>query len=375
MKTPRLIVLLFLLISTISCIVNYVPNINDFEEALVVEGLITDQPGIYTIKILTSQSLWKRQYAKPLKGCVVSVSDDQGHIYTFKESIYSGIYNSDPANFRGVAGRVYTLHLKTTTESVNFNYESLPMKMIPVPSIDTVYYEKKVFGQSNMPVEGCNVYLNTHDPTNRCRFYRWEYSETWEFHLSYNFPNKVCWLSNNSKEILIKNASLHSEAGVTKQPVISIANPQDRFSVKYSILVNQFSLNEDEYFYWERLKNTTDQTGGLYDIIPSDIPNNIYCIEEPYKKVLGYFGVSAVSSKRLFIKDKFAPMDMYSKCFTDTFFTSRPDTIAGKLGWEFWTLIDNSKKVPPYIVYTLDRSCVDCTTRGTNIKPVFWEDY
>lgn len=257
MKTPRLIAILFILISTLSCIVNYIPDINDFEEALVVEGLITDQAGINTIKISTSQSLWKRQYAKPLKGCIVSVSDNLGHIYTLKESVYSGVYNSDPANFRGVAGRLYTLHIRTTTESVNFSYESQPMKMIPVPPIDTIYYEKKVFGRSNMPVEGCNVFLNTHDPTKKCRFYRWEYSETWEFHISYNFPNKVCWLSNNSKEILIKNASLQSETSITKHPVLSIANPEDRLSVKYSILVNQFSLNEDEYFYWERLKNTT----------------------------------------------------------------------------------------------------------------------
>ncbi len=246
--------------------------------------------------------------------------------------------------------------------------------MIPVPPIDSIYYEKKIFGQSNMPVEGCIVYLNTHDPSNKCKFYRWEYSETWEFHLSYNYPNKVCWKSNNSAEILIKNASLRNEAGVIRHPVLSAANPEDRFGVKYSILVKQFSLNEDEYFYWERLINTTDQTGGLYDFIPAAIPNNIYCVEEPDKKVLGYFGVSAVSSKRLFIKNKFTPVDMYSKCFTDTFFTSMPDTISSKLGWEIWTLIDNSKKVPPYIVYTMDRSCVDCTTRGTNIKPDFWND-
>jgi hypothetical protein len=374
MKAKRLIAILFVLIFTMSCVVNYVPNISDYEEALVVEGLITDQPVVHSVKISTSQSIWKRLYSKPLKGCLVSITDNQGHTWPLKESSYSGVYNTDPANFRGVAGRVYTLHLKTTTEPVNFSYESNPMKMIPVPPIDTLYYEKKIMGHSDMPVEGCNIYLNTHDPANKCRFYRWEYSETWEFHLSYDFPNKVCWLSNNSKEILIKNASLQPGAAVARQPVVSISNPQDRFSVKYSILVNQFSLNEDEYLYWERLKNISGQTGGLYDIIPSDIPNNIFCVEEPNKKTLGYFGVSAVSSKRLFIKDDFPAMDMYSRCFTDTFFTSRPDTIVSKLGWEIWTLIDNSKKVPPYIIYTKDRNCVDCTTRGTNIKPLFWDD-
>jgi len=184
----------------------------------------------------------------------------------------------------------------------------------------------------------------------------------------------VCWISNNPAEILIKNASLHAEASIIRHPVISITDPVDRLSVKYSILVNQFSLNEDEYFYWERLKNTIDQTGGLYDLIPATIPNNIYCLEEPYKKVLGYFSVSAMSSKRLFIKDNFAGINtMYERCLSDTIFTTMPDTIAGQ-GWVIWIIKDYSDKVPSAVIYTVDRGCVDCRTRGTNIKPVFWND-
>jgi hypothetical protein len=376
MKYLKFIIVFLISFHLYGCISNFIPaGLNEDDEILVVEGLITDQPGINTIKLDISQPLWKNKFPRPLSGCVVTISDDTGHTYPLKESVIFGTYITDPAGFRGTVGRTYTLHIKTINQPVNYSYESLPMRMIPVPPIDSLYYEKKQFSQPHqMTVEGCNIYLNTNDPSNNCKFYRWEYAETWEFHLSYNFPNKVCWISSNSHEILIKNASLLDEARLSKYPVISISNPADRLSVKYSILVNQFSLNEDEYFYWERLKNTTDQTGGLYDIIPAAIPNNIYCLEEPYKKVLGYFGVSAVSSKRLFIKDNFTFVDMYSKCFTDTFFTSRPDTISAKLGWEFWTLIDNSHKVPPFIVYTLDRGCVDCTTRGTNIKPVFWDE-
>jgi hypothetical protein len=246
------------------------------------------------------------------------------------------------------------------------------MKMIPVPPIDSIYYEKKIDEQSTLPVEGCNIYLNTHYTSNSCRFYRWEYSETWEFHLPFNFPNKVCWISNNPEEIIIKNASLRAETNLIRHPVISITDPVDRLSVKYSILVKQFSLNEDEYLYWELLKNTTDQTGGLYDLIPAAIPNNIYCIEEPNKKVLGYFSVQAMTSKRLFIKDNFTgvnTMYMYARCLSNTIFTTRPDTLK-----DVWIIEDNSDKVPPAVIYTRDKSCIDCTTRGTNIKPAFWDD-
>jgi hypothetical protein len=374
MKTLRLIAILLILVNAYSCVINYVPKISAFEEVLVVEGSITDQPVINTIKITKSQPLWKKLYPRPLQGCIVSISDDMGQTYSLKETATFGVYVTDPANFRGIIGRTYTLHIRTTSESPNFSYESMPMKMIPVPPIDSLYYEKKIFVQSSPPVEGCNIYLNTHDPSNNCRFYRWEYSETWEIHIPFNFPINVCWISDNPEEIQIKNASLLSEARIIRYPVITITDPVDKLSEKYSILVNQFSLNEDEYYYWEQLENTIDQTGGLYDLIPTSIPNNIFCLEEPTKKVLGYFSVSAMSSKRLFIKDNFNGINtMYARCLSDTIFTARPDTLHG-LNNDLWILQTVLGKVPPGYIFTTDRGCVDCTTRGTKYKPVFWDD-
>jgi hypothetical protein len=375
MKALQHITLSLFLLTIGSCVSNYIPNINDYEEQLVVEGLITDQPGINTIKISNSEQLWKRQFPKPYTGCIVSISDDLGNTYNLKETAPKGTYITDPSTFRGVVGRTYTLHVKTTTESKNFNYQSKPVKMIPVPPVDSIYYEKKVFRPTNIPVEGCNIYLNTHDPSNNCKFYRWEYLETWEINLLFDFPNKVCWVSNQSKEIKIKNASLLPEASISRLPVITIQDPVDKLSVKYSILIKQFSLNEDEYFYWERFKNMIDQTGGLYDVLPSTIPNNIFCVEDPYKEVLGYFCVSAVSTKRLFIKDNFTGANtFYYKCFSDTIFTTRPDTLKDINSGIAWIVENNSIKKPPSVLVTYDRDCVDCRTRGTNIKPDYWDN-
>jgi len=375
MKTLRQITIALILITTNSCVINYVPNISDYEEQLVVEGLITDQPGINTIKISKSDQIWKRQYPNPLKGCIVTITDDLGQTFNLTETNNVGTYVTDPATFRGVVGQTYTLHIKTTKQSPNFSYESKPVKMIPAPPVDSVYYEREVFRQSNIPVDGCNIYLNTHDPSNTCKFFRWEYLETWEIQLPFDMPNKVCWVSKKSEGINIKNASLLPQASISRLPVITIQDPIDRLSVKYSILVKQFSLNEDEYFYWERLKNTIDQTGGLYDVIPSTIPNNIFCVEDPYKQVLGYFGVSAVSNKRLFIKDNFSGVNtMYYGCYSDTIITTRPDTINGLDADVVWIIEDKSTKKPPFVIVTYDRDCVDCRSRGTNIKPDYWDN-
>ena len=141
---------------------------------------------------------------------------------------------------------------------------------------------------------------------------------------------------------------------------------------KYSISVNQYSLSEDEYIYWEKIKNLTDDTGGLYDIIPASVPSNMFCVENQNERVLGYFSVSAKTSKRIFIQDDFnGIINQYPDCPTDTVYGE--SDIWG-LNESVWVLSDNppSFGTPRTRILTDKRACADCTTRGTTIKPAFW---
>ena len=323
-----------------------------------------------------SLPLGMRNVAKPVTGCTVSVSDDLGQTFSFTET-EPGTYVTDPSEFQGALGRFYTLHIKTGPDNYNLNYESIPMELKPVPAIDSLYYEKVLIeqGPGNIPLrEGCKVFLDTHDPQNQCEFFRWEYSETWEFHLPYTVPNNICWLSENSSIINIKNASVLEETRVNKFQINSISGETDRLSQKYSILVNQYSLNEDEFLYWQKLQNISEQVGGLYDMIPSSIPSNIYCLDDPNEKVLGYFSVSASSSKRLFIKDHFAGVSTpytTAVCVADTIFGGEE---IPSLGTYVWVIVDHPIPPPSYQVITRIKGCYDCTLRGTNIEPAFWNE-
>ena len=63
----------------------------------------------------------------------------------------------------------------------------------------------------------------------------------------------------------------------------------------------------------------TEEQGGLYDPIPKPLTGNVSCVDDPSEPVLGYFSVSAVSSRRLFIENdtlKYTPGGQY--CVTDT---------------------------------------------------------
>jgi hypothetical protein len=373
MKTQQIILLVILLLLS-SCIAQFIPEVDEDRELLVVEGLITNKAGINTIKLSKSLPLGRKNLAKPLKGCQVRITDDIGRNYTLKETL-PGTYVTDPAMFKGIIGVSYTLHINTNTAFNNLNFESIPMLMKPVPAIDSLYYEKLTLKEGDgisHPQEGCQIYLNTSDPQNNCRFYRWEYSETWEFRLPYTVPNKICYITNNSGIINVKNTSVLAEDKINRYPLNYITNSTDRLKVKYSILVNQYSLNEDEFIYWEKLQTISEDIGGLYDVTPSAIPSNIVCINNPAEKVLGYFSVSSVESKRLFIKEYFwGQINLYTNCATDT--------VIGRSALQnnnifLWVIEDHTDEDPPWKVFSDKKGCADCTTRGTTTKPPFWDE-
>jgi hypothetical protein len=377
MKLVRYIIILSVLIITGSCVSKFFPEINETQEMIVVEGLITDQPGVNTVKLTRTMPLNEENNPKPLRGCVVTITDDDGNIYGLTES-GAGIYRTNPSEFQGVIGKKYQLKILTNDmSSPNNSYESVPMEMKPVPPIDSLYFEKvnlKVRDDLVPQKQGCQIYLDTHDPDGICKHYRWNYSETWEFHIPYSIPNNVCWISDNSSVIKIKTTASQSEDRISRYPLNFVSNETDRLNVKYSLKVDQYSMNEDEFDYWSRLQSVSEETGSLYDITPASIIGNVYCTDDPNELVLGYFSVSAVASKRIFIEDNFAGLpNLYMKCPTDTIYSTPIDSIPG-LNQTLWILQIFDFSMPPYKVLTKIRGCADCTVRGTKTEPSFWRD-
>jgi len=370
-----LILLPVLIIS--GCITQFVPDTDEDPNLLVVEGLMTNQPEAYVIRLSRSMPLGRKVILKPLKGCWVYITDDIGNSFPVNESATSGTYLTNPLTFQGVVGRKYTLHVNTNNSTeTHYSYQSLPMELKAVPQIDSLFYEKVTIQERTEfsgPKEGCQVYLNTYDPGGACKFFRWEYIETWLFRLPYIIvPNNTCWISNTSNNIQIKNTSVLTEDRVARLPLHFISNETDRLAERYSILVNQYSMNEDEYNYWEKLQNISEEVGSLYDITPSSIPGNIFCIEDPAEQVLGYFSVSAKTSKRTYIDENFRGLvNLYSECESDTIYGGSP---IPDLNISRWIIVDQPYAMPPYKIITERRGCADCTVRGTTIRPDFWVD-
>ena len=148
------------------------------------------------------------------------------------------------------------------------------------------------------------------------------------------------------------------------------------------------------------MQNVLEQVGSLYDMTPASIPSNIACVEKPSENVMGYFSVSAVKSKRIFITEKFRLIasghrtsvpfrvrkriiktrltekfrgmpDLYYNCENKS--VGYNDYIPG-LNTTIWVIIDHPQPPPGYKILSYFRGCADCTDRGTIIKPDFWDD-
>ena len=352
------------------CVAKFIPEIEEEKELLVVQGLLTDSQETDTIKLSRSLPLGQKIDARPVSGSSVSISDDLGNDYILPETL-PGSYVTPPS-FTRSAGHFYKLHIYAD----GLNYESVAMEMKPVPQIDSVYYEKTNIEkpyQSNEGVDVCQIYLDTHDPTGNCKYFRWDFTETWEFRLLYEVPNNTCWITDNSHLVNIKSTAAFNESTVKRYPLNYISNVTDRLKRKYSILVNQYSMNEDEFNYWDKISNIAVQVGTLYDIIPASVPSNIQCIENPGEKVLGYFSVSSKTSRRLFIVDNFAGIvNNYADCVTGT----TEDTNPVGLGVKVWIILSHVCSFPciPYYEITTHKECTDCTLRGSTIKPAYWDE-
>jgi len=69
---------------------------------------------------------------------------------------------------------------------------------------------------------------------------------------------------------------------------------------KYSLLVKQYSIGEEAFHYWNELKKTSLEQGGLFDRQPALLKSNIQNVNDETEIVLGFFSMASQVEKRTF---------------------------------------------------------------------------
>jgi hypothetical protein len=337
---------------------------------------------------------------------VVSIMDEVGNKTSLTPS-GNGIYKTDSLTFRGEVGKTYRLNIKTSDGN---EYESDSCTMMPVPEIDSIYYGREVqlSGNQSIARPGLSVYLETKPGIDDKYFLRWEFEETWKFGIPlptlYNYISEknilqispayvkqYCYKSARSGGI-ITGAILTGQSNLKKQPVQFISTElSDRLTIRYSILIKQYSVSQKEYDYWNDLRQVNETNGDIFGPQPFSVVSNIKNVNDPTEQVLGYFQVSAMEQKRKFIDyNETLPLDLpnynygcqrISKGPVDYSFGFSPPPTFDDVYEMFM-----SKGIYTFIEPVLDQSgdlfrlsfttneCANCEKTGTSKKPDFWQD-
>jgi len=359
------------------CVDPFYPNIFDNQQSLVIDGAITDQEGYHYIRISRSAS-YNNPKKNPEQGCQVEVIDKAGNRIQFYES-KPGLYEQWIEQEYLKIGNQYKLSVTTTSGTYKSQYETL----LPCPPIDNVYYEIEVQETSDpqFPIYGIQFYTDLYAPGEYAKNYRWELEETWEYHATYrirlyidmneNFVDLgydsdslyYCWSTETIPEIYTETLKHVNKDSLSKIPLRFVSNETKRLKVKYSLLVKQYSLTDTAYQYWNQIKKQSQETGGLYETQPAQIRGNIYNVNDNDEIVLGYFNVSALTEKRVFVTESFNFFPYYTEC--------EPQDPPGRIP---------TSRLPLYFVLTdqgiktAQDHCFDCRISGGTIeKPDYWE--
>lgn len=400
-------VLLLLAWAFSTCIDPYTPVLEGYESLLVVEGLMTDEAVPYEVWLTRSV---QHEESVPVRvtDATVYISDESGN-KAYLGLSGSGSYVTNPAEFMGVTGKTYTLHIKT---SDGREYASDPDVMLPVPGIEDIYYEKdqEYSGDRSELLEGIRIYVDTEKGSGENQYLRWEYEETWKFKLAdykrYNYINDsvilpinevkdYCWKTVKSSAIVEGTIVPGEDDFIRKAPLCFIApTKSDRLTLQYSILVKQYSLSKEAYEFWNNLKQVNEAGGSIFDEQPYPVISNITCLNDPGEKVLGYFQVSAAKQVRKYITareldelslpwfdsdciryevdplDYWIPGSMNPPMTWDQLYNMFMDTGGFTFVEPIYNGVTNELES---LVFVAD-ACADCDLTGSSVKPEWWID-
>jgi hypothetical protein len=367
-----------------SCTEIFVPDVEKFDELLVVDGLITDAPGPYTIKLSTSSRPKQSSAFTPNTGCKVVIEDNLGNKTTLSEHS-PGVYQTDSSAMRGVIGRSYKLTISTPSGE---EYASTPETIIKGLEIKSVYGE---LVRKNNPdrFDGYQFYVDAETPQEKDNYLLWRAVCTYKFQLDYQIYGvynnglrlikdtdtlRNCYKTVTIPNLYLYNTNEQASAEIKRLPLNYEGNLTKALTIRYSLNVSQLRINKEAYTYWAEIKKMQDAGGELYTQQPYQVRNNMINLSEPEKPVLGYFMAAGVSEKRIFLNrppiifhsDTCLPYEIKKNCDVQcvyNYIQQRPKlwpVFLGRLG----------ANAPLYVA----PECVDCRKNGFLARPSFWID-
>lgn len=369
--------ILVLLAVCSSCIEPFNPDINEQQDVMVINGMITDTPGIHTVTISRS-SPYDDPGFRPVDYCVVAVEDNEGNLEYYSYAGY-GEYRANLAPpFLG-EGKSYSLIVKTPFgEEYRSDYDTL----LACPEVDSVYFMESA--DPDNAHHGIQFYNDVKGTKGGARNFRWVATATWEYHSPYK-PGFVwsqgrvvslgeggikytCYLTETIQSVYAASTRFLTENSIYQNKLHYVSDQTPRLAIRYSLLLQQHSLTEAAYTYWERLGAQSTRSASFYETQPSSVAGNIYNVDRDWENVVGCFYATQVREKRIFVESE--QLGFGVKRYTCRLDTVNLDNLTY---YNYYYLISRAPMPPGPPWLTGETKCFDCTLHGgVTAEPDFW---
>lgn len=377
------IVLLLLAIILAGCKDEFWPELSDYENIMVVDGSVTNEPGPYEIRLSYSTSVRNPEF-NPIVHAQVQIVDGEGVTENLTE-VTPGHYQTAENGIQGVVGNAYKILIKTNGKTYESDFQTI---QAPV-GIKDIYakVEDKATENKLYPLYGYQFYLSSELAQTDTTFFMWRMYGTYKYRSDFliryvwdggltPFPQPdslyTCYNDDNIDNFLTMSTTGLSSPVITDLPLNFVNTETRKLSIRYSLLVKQYSLGRDAFNYFDGIRSVNGDQESLYTEQPYQVRGNIFNPENPHELVLGYFLVGGVSEKRIYVNRPSQVDFRYGICKL----TRRDYEAFGFIGWtdpNTWPLFvttnpNGARALPP-------QGCMDCREQGGEpVVPDFWED-
>jgi hypothetical protein len=330
-----------------SCIDPFLVDVDQGQSTLVVEGMITDQPGPYEVKLTYTNDVNDQLNTIPqVHGATVVLYDDQGNSELLTET-QPGVYQTSATGIQGQVGNQYHIQITLSDNSI---FKSEPETLMPVGEIKDFYYEFEQKVDASLenfsePANGFNLYVDAEVLPQQEGMVRWRTTGIFELRAfpekrvkyesapkgdiivvpdpplcsgwKYNTKTKqleykgececcTCWVTQYDSEPIISDPKFVKDGEVKKQFLRFIPASRRIFYNKYYIDVEQLSMSKKTYDFWQAVKKQRATGSDLFQTPPPAAQGNIVVVAGK-QKAMGYFAASSVKTKSLFLGKELIP--------------------------------------------------------------------
>lgn len=383
-----------------SCTELYEIETKDFESLLVVEATITDELKRHELKLSRTFRL-EDDAPSEITNADVWIESSKGKTYRF-DSSGPGVYTSINA-FQAELDDTYTLNI---TLSDGSSYSSTAEGLTSASKIESIDASiANVNGE-----QGIQLFVNSDRNVSNAMYFKYEYEETYKIVVPHPSSHELllvnvdlaeglnyelelaprtedvstCYSTKRNTDILLSSLKESQNTYVDQFPLKFISSDNGIIRDRYSILVTQYVQSFEAYNFYRIMKKLGTVENIFAENQPGFVQGNLSSMENEQEKVIGFFQVSSVSSKRIYFN------------YTDFGF-KRPPYLFECMYWNKLNFNNRAKDPERMNDYTkiynlligggvsyytgenpiysfVSIKCVDCTSFSSNVIPEFWEE-